>query len=52
MVLAGGFLVCAYIGSEMNLTPILAINVGASAPLIIGRIADETLPSEPSPKID
>jgi fructose-specific phosphotransferase system IIC component len=52
MVLAGGFLVCAYLGSAMKLTPILAINIGASAPLIIGRIADESLPSEPSPRID
>ncbi len=35
MVVAGGGLVVAYIESDIALKPILAINVGASAPLII-----------------
>jgi hypothetical protein len=38
MVLAGGGLVVAYIESDIAMKPILAINVGASAPLIIGTL--------------
>jgi hypothetical protein len=38
MVLAGGGLVVAYIESDIAIKPILAINVGASAPLIIGTL--------------
>lgn len=52
MILSGGILVCIYIKSDIELTPILAVNVGISAPLILGRLADEGLPSEPSDKID
>jgi len=51
MILAGGGLVCVYLQSSIELTPLLAVNVGASAPLIISRLADEALPSEPSDRI-
>jgi hypothetical protein len=36
MIVIGGGLVALYIRSDISLTPILAVNVGASAPLIIG----------------
>lgn len=39
MTLAGGLLVVAYLKSGIQINPILAINVGASAPLIIGSFA-------------
>lgn len=35
MVLAGGLLVVIYVRSGANITAILAVNIGASAPLII-----------------
>jgi hypothetical protein len=52
MILSGGGLVCIYLQSNIGLTPILAVNVGASAPLIISKLADEALPSEPSDRIN
>lgn len=39
MILAGGGLAAAYTGSGAQIGPLLAINVGASAPLIFGTLA-------------
>jgi hypothetical protein len=39
MVLAGGGLALAYIKSNVGLNAVLALNVGASAPLILGTLA-------------
>ncbi len=47
MVLAGGGLVVVYIESDIALKPILAINVGASAPLIIGTLVAKVPPIPP-----
>ena len=44
MIGAGGGLVSAYIGSGSQLSPILAVNLGASAPLIIGSLANQIPP--------
>lgn len=38
MCLAGGVLVVAYLKSGVTIIPILAINIGASAPLILGSL--------------
>jgi hypothetical protein len=46
MVIAGGGLVIAYIRSDIALKPILAINVGASAPLIVKTLASKLPPVE------
>lgn len=43
MILIGGGLVLIYVKSELMVSPILAVNIGASAPLIIGKLAE--LPS-------
>ena len=51
MILAGGFLVVAYLKSGISLQPILAVNVGASAPLIIGSFVAQTPRVDPG-KID
>jgi len=48
MIAAGGLLVVVYIKSGIDLKPIIAVNVGASAPLIIGTLVAQT----PSLKID
>lgn len=42
IVLAGGMLAVAYVASGQRLGPILAVNVGASAPLIIQGLAAST----------
>lgn len=39
MIIVGGILVVAHMHSEVSLTPLLAINIGASAPLLIGTMA-------------
>lgn len=39
IVLAGGMLAAAYVASGQQLGPILAVNVGASAPLIVQGLA-------------
>jgi hypothetical protein len=36
MTLAGGALVVVYLKSGIDLKPIIAVNIGASAPLLIG----------------
>lgn len=41
MVLAGGLLVVIYLLSDIPLKPILALNVGASAPLLIGTFVSQ-----------
>lgn len=38
MIVAGGVLVVIYVESGISLQPIIAVNVGASAPLIIGSL--------------
>ena len=47
MILSGGGLVVVYLQSDIPLKPILAVNVGASAPLIIGLLIAQTPPLEP-----
>ncbi len=51
MVGAGGGLVIVYLQSGIDLKPILAVNVGASAPLILGSLVAPALPT-PSGKTD
>ncbi len=48
MIAAGGLLVTVYLKSGIDLKPIIAVNVGASAPLIIGTLVAQT----PSLKVD
>lgn len=48
IVLAGGMLAVAYAASGQALGPILAINIGASAPLIIQGLAS----SAPAPRTE
>ena len=50
MSLMGGILVVIYLRSNFSLEPIVAVNVGASAPLILGTLISQT-PDPPS-KID
>ena len=47
MILAGGVLVLIYNKSGLELKPIIAVNIGASAPLILGTLIQTT-----PPKID
>lgn len=43
MILVGGGLVVAYhVSSGVQLNPILAVNVGASAPLVLSTLASQT----------
>ncbi len=42
MIAAGGVLVVIYIRSGITLQPIIAVNVGASAPLIIAALVAQT----------
>jgi hypothetical protein len=51
MMLAGGGLALAYVASHISLSPILAVNVGASAPLILGTLTSQTPDITPG-KID
>jgi hypothetical protein len=44
MIGAGGGLATVYLGSGIRLIPILAVNVGASAPLIIGSLVAQAPP--------
>ncbi|MEJ2291826.1 MAG: hypothetical protein P8Y13_01295 [Deinococcales bacterium] len=50
IVLAGGMLAVAYVSSGQRLGPILAVNVGASAPLIIQGLA-ASAPSGVEPSV-
>src|SRR4051794_28470719 len=47
MIFAGGILCVAYIRSGFQLKPLTAINIGASAPLLIGAFVSRTPPSGP-----
>jgi hypothetical protein len=51
MVLSGGILVLIYLASDVPLKPILAVNIGASAPLLIGTFIAQT-PAFPTNKVD
>ncbi len=42
MLFAGGIIVVVYFKSGISLNPLLAVNVGASAPLIIGSLVAQT----------
>jgi hypothetical protein len=42
MILSGGGLVVVYQHSAITLSPILAVNIGASAPLILGTLVSQT----------
>lgn len=41
MMLAGGFLVIAYLRSDVKINAIMAINLGASAPLLLGSLVSQ-----------
>lgn len=41
-VISGGIVAFIYVKSGISLSPILALNVGASAPLIIGNLTAQT----------
>ena len=51
MTAMGGLLVAAYIRSDVRLNAITAINVGASAPLLIGSFISQAPPISPG-KVD
>lgn len=51
MIAAGGGLAVVYVESGNSLNPFLAINVGASTPLILGSLV-ATAPTIPPGKID
>jgi hypothetical protein len=39
MILAGGGLAAVYVSSGVNLNPLLALNIGAATPLILGSLS-------------
>jgi hypothetical protein len=47
MIAAGGLLVVMYVASDMPLKAILAVNVGASAPLILQSFLSQAPPIDP-----
>lgn len=47
MILAGGALVDVYLASDISFKPIIAVNIGASAPLIIGKLVAQAPTVEP-----
>lgn len=47
MILAGGGLVIIYLRSGVSLQAIVAVNLGASAPLLIGSLVAQTPPIDP-----
>jgi hypothetical protein len=47
MILAGGGIALAYVSSGQDLIPMLAINVGATAPLIIAGLTRRVPPIPP-----
>lgn len=51
MAVAGGVLVFVYLKSGLTLEPILAVNVGMTAPLILASLSKQLQPVEPG-KID
>ena len=48
MMLSGGALVAIYLGSGVTMTPLLAVNIGASAPLILQSLMSQAPPLDPS----
>lgn len=42
MILSGGGLVIVYLQSAITLSPLIAVNIGASAPLILGTLVSQT----------
>ena len=48
MILSGGALVAIYLGSGVTMTPLLAVNIGASAPLILQSLVSQAPPLDPS----
>jgi hypothetical protein len=51
MILAGGISVVIYLRSDFKLNAIIAVNLGASAPLILGSLASQA-PHLPPGRID
>jgi hypothetical protein len=51
MILSGGGLVAIYLKSSIQVAPILAVNIGASAPLILGTLVAQ-VPALPPGKVD
>jgi hypothetical protein len=51
MTAAGGLLVVIYMRSGISIQPMLAVNVGASAPLLIGSVLGQA-PSIPVGKVN
>ncbi len=51
MILAGGILVVAYLRSEVKINAIIAINLGASAPLLLGSLVSQA-PQIPTGRTD
>src|ERR1700730_6174921 len=47
MTLAGGILVVAYLRSDVKINAIIAINLGASAPLLLGSLGSQAPPVPP-----
>lgn len=47
MILSGGALVGIYLGSGVTMTPLLAVNIGASAPLILQSLVSQAPPIDP-----
>ena len=47
MILSGGGLVAIYLKSNIQVAPILAVNIGASAPLILGALVAQVPPIQP-----
>jgi len=42
MICAGGILVTAYLRSDVKVNAIMALNIGASAPLILGALVSQS----------
>jgi hypothetical protein len=47
MAVAGGLLVLAYVGTGATLNPLLAINLGISAPLLLKTLSAQVPPIDP-----
>lgn len=47
LVVSGGALVAVYLGSGVTMTPLLAVNIGASAPLILQSLVSQAPSIEP-----
>jgi len=47
LIVSGGVLVSVYLGSGVAMTPLLAVNIGASAPLILQSLVSQAPAIEP-----